>query len=150
MVDTSTQELAENECWELLRTQQVGRLALIVDERPVIFPVNFAVDQGTIVFRSAEGSKLDTLADRPHVAFEIDGLLDGEAFSVVVTGQGTEIEARDELIDALELPLYPWNPGPKHHFVRIVPESVTGRRFRVADRRELHPDDTPPARARPE
>ena len=50
---TGTTILESNECWALLRAADVGRLAVSIAERPDIFPVNFAVDHGTIVFRTA-------------------------------------------------------------------------------------------------
>ena len=37
---------------------QVGRLAVSIKEQPDIFPINFVVDHGTVVFRTAEGTKL--------------------------------------------------------------------------------------------
>lgn len=143
--------LMTNECWELLRQQEVGRLAVIVGDRPEIFPVNFVVDHGSIVFRTAEGSKLAALADHANVAFEVDGWTEGEAFSVIVAGRGAEIGNRDELFDAVELPLFPWHTAPKAHFVRVEPEVVSGRRFAVVDRRQRHANDPPrPRRAAPE
>jgi hypothetical protein len=30
-------------------------------------------------------------------------------------------------------PLFPWHAGPKHRFVRIVPDDVSGRRFHIVD-----------------
>ena len=45
-------ELSESACWALLRTTSVGRLAVWVEDHPDIFPINFAVDHGTVVFRS--------------------------------------------------------------------------------------------------
>jgi len=50
--------LDESACWRLLRSTEVGRLAVALADRPDIFPINFLVDQATIVFRTAEGSKL--------------------------------------------------------------------------------------------
>ena len=55
-------QLDARECWAALRTADVGRLALVVDGRPEIFPVNFVVDHGTILFRTATGSKLAAIA----------------------------------------------------------------------------------------
>lgn len=51
-------ELSAAESWALLRRAVVGRLALTVDGRPEIFPVNHMVDHGTVVFRTAVGTKL--------------------------------------------------------------------------------------------
>ena len=72
------------------------------------------------------------------VAFEIDGYdADaGEAWSVVPKGHAAEIERMQDVFEALDLPLFPWHVAPKHRFVRIEPEDVTGRRFHVVgDRR---------------
>ena len=149
MSDRAVRVLLTNECWQLLRDQEVGRLAVIVGERPEIFPVNFVVDHGSIVFRTGEGSKLAALVHQSNVAFEVDGSIDGDAFSVIVKGRGQEIGNRDELFDVVGLPLFPWNSAPKHHFVRIEPDMVTGRRFSIEDRRSQHADDPPPLRRAP-
>jgi nitroimidazol reductase NimA-like FMN-containing flavoprotein (pyridoxamine 5'-phosphate oxidase superfamily) len=125
--------LEANACWQLLRQADVGRLAVSVGECPDIFPVNFVVDHGTIVFRTAEGTKLAAAVLGRAVAFEIDGYdaAAGEAWSVVVKGAATEIERMQDVYDALDLPLFPWHAAPKHRFVRIEPGEVSGRRFAV-------------------
>jgi hypothetical protein len=113
---------------------EVGRLAVAVTGAPEIFPVNFVVDHGTVVFRTAEGTKLHAAMIAP-VAFEADGRVAGEAdvaWSVVVKGRAEEIRRLDEVVAGTELPLFPWHPSPKDRFVRIVPREITGRRFRVA------------------
>lgn len=136
--------LDPNECWSLLRTAVVGRLAISIANRPDIFPINYVVDHGTIVFRSAEGTKLAGAVLGSAVAFEVDGLdtVAGEAWSVVVKGRAVEITALHQLFDAADLPLFPWLASPKHRFVRVVPDEITGRRFHVVD----PPTDAPPAR----
>jgi uncharacterized protein len=133
-------ELDESACWALLRSAEVGRLAIVVDRRPEIFPINHVVDRATVVFRTAEGTKLDWSAGR-DVAFEVDGYEPevGEAWSVVVKGRAREIKQMYEALDALELPLFPWFESSKPHIVRIEPEQITGRRFRVADAPARHP-----------
>jgi nitroimidazol reductase NimA-like FMN-containing flavoprotein (pyridoxamine 5'-phosphate oxidase superfamily) len=127
--------LDQHECWELLRSAEVGRLAVSILERPDIFPINHVVDRGRIVFRTAAGTKLAAAVLGRAVAFEVDGYdpAKGEAWSVVVKGRARELEAMQEVVDALELPLFPWSAGPKPRFVRIDPDSVTGRRFQVVD-----------------
>jgi uncharacterized protein len=131
----SATELPANACWALLRSCEVGRLAVVVAERPEIFPVNYVVDHGSVVFRTATGTKLDRSVERA-VAFEADGYVPerGEAWSVVVKGRAREISGGYELLDTADLPLFPWHAAPKQRFVRIVPEEITGRRFRVVDR----------------
>jgi hypothetical protein len=51
------QNLEHHECWAMLRTVSVGRLAVLSDGRPDIFPINYTVDGGTLVFRTGEGSR---------------------------------------------------------------------------------------------
>jgi hypothetical protein len=125
--------LETSTCWKLLRDAEVGRLAVSVGGRPDIFPVNFVVDHGSIVFRTAEGTKLAAAVLGRAVAFEVDGYdADvGDAWSVVVKGPATEIERMQDVYEALDLPLFPWNAAPKHRFVRIEPDDVSGRRFHV-------------------
>jgi len=145
-----TQVLDEHECWELLRSQEVGRLAVAIENRPDIFPVNYVVDHGTVVFRTAEGTKWAAAVLGASVAFEVDGEITEEAWSVVIKGRAVEIDNMYEFFDALDLPLYPWHLAPKHRFVRIIPDEVTGRRFWIADRQSKHLGDNTPRRAAPE
>jgi uncharacterized protein len=107
-------DLPANACWALLRTQEVGRLAVSIADRPEIFPVNYVVDHGTIVFRTAEGTKLAGAAQR-DVAFEADGYEPdtGEAWSVVVKGRADEVSRGHELLDTTDLPLFPCSPGTR-------------------------------------
>ncbi|HST86135.1 MAG TPA: pyridoxamine 5'-phosphate oxidase family protein [Kineosporiaceae bacterium] len=127
--------LGVDTCWDLLRSVQVGRLAVIVGERPEIFPVNHVVDRGTIIFRTADGTKLAGALGGAPVAFEVDGYDEdaGEAWSVVAKGQAEEIRQLHDVMDTVDLPLEPWHGEPKHRFIRIEPEEVSGRRFAVSD-----------------
>jgi nitroimidazol reductase NimA-like FMN-containing flavoprotein (pyridoxamine 5'-phosphate oxidase superfamily) len=124
--------LAGHDCLELLRTVEVGRIALNGDF-PEILPVNFVVDHGAVVFRTASGSKLDALVQDHRVAFEADGVdLDaGEAWSVVIKGYAALLRGAHERFEALDLPLFPWQAAPKHHVVRIAPVEITGRHFAI-------------------
>jgi nitroimidazol reductase NimA-like FMN-containing flavoprotein (pyridoxamine 5'-phosphate oxidase superfamily) len=122
-----------HECLALLRTGDVGRLAVSITDHPDVFPVNYVVDRGTVVFRTAEGTKLASALHGRGVAFEVDNYDadSGEAWSVVIKGYAVEIEQMHEYVDALELPLFPWHAGPKPRYVRIEPVEITGRRFQV-------------------
>lgn len=126
-------ELSTTESWALLRDAVVGRLAVIVDDRPEIYPVNHMVDHGSVVFRTANGTKLAGASGR-QVAFEVDGydLETASAWSVVMTGAAQRVNSRDDILEMLELPLFPWHPAPKPLFIRITPDIITGRRFEVA------------------
>lgn len=147
-----TTVLDADECWALLRGEEVGRLAVAITNHPDIFPINFVVDHGTIVFRTAEGTKFAAAVLGPAVAFEVDGYdaEEGHAWSVVVKGQAVEIEQMYEVFAAEDLPLFPWHAGTKHRFVRIVPNETTGRRFLVSDCTTWHPEEEPEPHAAPE
>jgi nitroimidazol reductase NimA-like FMN-containing flavoprotein (pyridoxamine 5'-phosphate oxidase superfamily) len=138
---TGVVELDESRCWSLLRDADVGRLAVAIMDHPDIFPVNFIVDHGTVVFRTAEGTKLAAAVLGRAVAFEADGYDpgSGEAWSVVIKGRACEIQRMQELFDAAGLPLFPWHAAPKHRFVRIEPDEITGRRFHVVEGRVPRP-----------
>ena len=131
-------------CWALLRQAEVGRLAVSIQNRPDIFPINHVVDHGSIVFRTAEGTKLAGTIGK-DVAYEVDGVEAGGAvaWSVIIKGEAHEVAKLHESIASLDLPLFPWHRGPKPHIVRIDPYDVQGRRFAVT----LTRDRTPAPRA---
>lgn len=125
-------ELSDAQSWALLRVAVVGRLAVIVDGAPDIFPVNHQVDQGSVVFRTAIGTKLaGALGQR--VAFEVDGYdpENASAWSVVLKGTAQEVKGLYDMLEAFELQLFPWHTAPKPFFIRIEPDSLSGRRFEV-------------------
>jgi nitroimidazol reductase NimA-like FMN-containing flavoprotein (pyridoxamine 5'-phosphate oxidase superfamily) len=126
------QELTKSECFALLAGERLGRVAVVDDRGPVVFPVNFVLDRHMVVFRTDEGTKLDAACRGSRVAFEIDGA-DAAArtgWSVVVRGEAIEVTDPAELARLRKLPLDPWAPGPKTHHVRILPAVLTGRRIR--------------------
>ncbi|OXS83013.1 pyridoxamine 5'-phosphate oxidase family protein [Kocuria marina] len=138
MTDKDTSEIEElppHTCWDLLRGAGLGRLAVWVGDHPDIFPINYAVDHGTLVFRSGQGTKVSHALSEVPVAVEIDGYdaPTAKAWSVVVRGQAEQVRQLQDLVDTVDLPLLPWQAGQKGIFVRIVPDLVTGRRFPVAD-----------------
>ena len=124
------QELTKSECFELLAHEHLGRVAVVDDLGPVVFPVNFVLDRHMVVFRTDEGTKLDAACRGSRVAFEIDGT-DAAAhtgWSVVVRGEAVEVTDPAEVARLRKRPLRPWAPGAKTHYVRILPAALTGRR----------------------
>jgi nitroimidazol reductase NimA-like FMN-containing flavoprotein (pyridoxamine 5'-phosphate oxidase superfamily) len=120
--------LGTAECWRLLATTPVGRIAILGDDGPLIFPVNIAVDGESVVFRTDPGAKLTALTADPRVALEVDAFdVEGhDGWSVVVAGRVVELVG-DELVAAQKLPLEPWTIGDKQRWFRLVPRRVTGR-----------------------
>ena len=123
------QVLTDDECWSRVSTQTLGRLVTHVGDVLDIFPVNFVVDAGTIVFRTAEGSKLVELTVNDDVLFEVDDHTDVDAWSVVVRGHAHRLATSEEVAAADRLPLLPWLPTLKYNYVRIDPTRMSGRAF---------------------
>ena len=126
--------LSKDQCWELLSGQVVGRLAVIVEDHPDIFPINYAVHKGSILFRTAEGTKLYGSTDNTPVAFEIDCYDPATelAWSVVLRGIVFAVRTETELAEYENPVLQPWQGGVKSHLMRIGPLNLSGRRFQVA------------------
>ena len=128
---TGLEILDRDECIALLARQPIGRVAIVtMDGRPLVFPVNFALDGDAIVFRSDAGTKLYG-ARRGQIAFECDGIDSTyhTGWSVLATGIAEEVDNAAELARLARLPLGPWCPGPKSTWLRIRPLMLTGRRI---------------------
>jgi uncharacterized protein len=122
--------LSETECWRLLGGVTLGRIVTTVDDEANIFPVNFAVQNRSILFRTAEGTKLISAAINKHVLFEADEHDAAEGWSVIVRGLACTLRTDEELEEAARAQLLPWTATAKPHWVRVSPIRVTGRRFR--------------------
>jgi uncharacterized protein len=129
------QELTKDECFGLLAGQHLGRVALVDDRGPIVLPVNFMLDQHTVLLRSDEGTKLDVAVRGGLVAFEIDGVDEATrtGWSVLVRGEVIEVTDPVELARVRRLPLSSWAPGAKGHYLRILPASLTGRRIALPE-----------------
>ena len=128
------QPIDRSECISLLAANRFGRLA--VDMRgqpPLLRAVNYVFDEASesIVFRTADGAKFHALLASRRAAFEIDSLdqVSRTGWSVVVRGVAEEITDPRELRRLKLLPLDPWAPGEKPHWIRIRARTVTGRRI---------------------
>jgi uncharacterized protein len=131
MNDEVVTELTLEECWQMLRDEEFGRLAYRLVDEVHITPINYAVDGGTLLFRTAEGNKLLAVAMGSEVAFEIDRYGEESARSVVVRGSA-RLLPEDEAHRADNLPLRPWVPTLKYNVVEIQPIVVSGRAFELS------------------
>lgn len=121
-----TEILPDQDCWDLLGTESVGRLAVALDGQIEIFPVNYGLDGDGIVFRTNAGRKM-FWATGSEVAFEVDSLdkRTRSGWSVVVHGTARDITRFDA--PERQAAARPWT-GAKDFLVRIAPRSITGRR----------------------
>ncbi len=133
VIDARTwmQHLSIDECWQKLTRSSVGRIGVLVDSAPEIYPVNFVVHERSILFRTDAGSKLRGVDRSPAVCFEVDHINpdDRSGWSVLVKGRAHELTTSDELQGISEIGLDFWPLGDKAHWIRVRPIEVTGRRI---------------------
>jgi nitroimidazol reductase NimA-like FMN-containing flavoprotein (pyridoxamine 5'-phosphate oxidase superfamily) len=122
-------ELTAYECWGLLDSEEIARVAWNRREGVAIVPVNYTVADGSLWFRTSPYSALGSECAGQRLAIEIDHIeaatLSG--WSVVVSGVG-------ELVSATEVPdtmvdLGVWPSGSRPLFIRVEPATVTGRKL---------------------
>lgn len=125
------EEINQAECRELLASERLGRLGVVVEGRPEIFPVNYSLDAaGAILFETAPGTKLAAAVNH-HVVFEVDHTSaarpdTASRWSVVVHGVAHQTDP-----DSLRLPgqrQRSWLPD-RPFTLRIHPNRITGRRL---------------------
>lgn len=126
-------ELDAEQCYRLLATHEIGRLGVNAEHFPLIFPVNYALDRDAIVVRTQPGTKLTT-AGHANVTFEVDDIdrRTRSGWSVLVRGLAEEVTSahRAELIERTRASeVRPWAPGEHGHWLRIIPQAISGRRI---------------------
>ncbi len=141
-VTTEFEVLSEAECRRLLAEQEVGRVAFVDGDFPVVLPVNFVIDGDLIAIRTDLGAKSDRVPLH-RVAFEVDGIerWSHSGWSVLVQGFGQDVTdavgVRYE--DLRRRGLSIWPPGEKEHWLTIEIQRISGRRIvtRMGTTREV-------------
>src|SRR3546814_805975 len=131
LVDHGLELLSEEEARELLDHSEIGRVGVTMGAIPAIFPVNYAIVDDLIVFRTAPGSKLSAATEGAVVAFEVDEF-DGASrsgWSVLVVGRSQVVHDLDTTFKVLDVGLEPWADGVRSAIVRIDIEMISGRRI---------------------
>ena len=109
---------------------KVGTLAIVRDGAPDLYPMNYALQSGAVTFRTAGGTKLDTLLNGSRVAFavtEVDPAWH-DGWSVVVHGRA-RLVADPNQAEKLAGNLRPWARGDKPWIFTIDADRVTGRQL---------------------
>ncbi|HEY7485190.1 MAG TPA: pyridoxamine 5'-phosphate oxidase family protein [Streptosporangiaceae bacterium] len=137
---TDLEVLCRDECLALAATVPIGRIVFTERALPAVQPVNFILDDGQVIIRTAPGSKLAAATSNAIVAFEVDEFdAHSEAgWSVTFVGRAQSVRDPAESARLATLPLRSWAPGDRDRYIRIRPEHVSGRRIPAA---------TPPAPA---
>jgi uncharacterized protein len=131
MIDQGLELLDPTDAWRRVCEGEVGRIAVTMGALPAIFPVNYRVIDGSIVFRTAPGSKLSAASANAIVAFEVDDFdrANRSGWSVLVVGPSEVVHDLAFARVALDGRLEPWADGHRANIVRIRPEIITGRRI---------------------
>lgn len=125
-------ELTRERCEELLGSTSVGRIAFCRPDGAHILPVNYRYGGSVLVIRTSPYGSLAVLAPGVDgVAFEVDHHNDllQTAWSVVVRGRVAAIEDPGSELAAEARPR-PWAAGTRALFLRLTPDSITGRGVR--------------------
>jgi uncharacterized protein len=127
--DIIVDELDEETCWRLLARAGFGRVGFVKEEAVIVLPVNSAVSDGRVIFRTAGDTSLAAAGDGSVVAFEADHTdrVAESGWSVVVRGRLWDVTDRPETATWNEFAVRPWAPGPRNRWMLIEPTLVTGR-----------------------
>lgn len=131
IVDQGLELLTEDQCRQLLAGGEVGRVGITMGALPAIFPVNYLVVDGAIVFRTAPGTKMSAAMEGAVVAFEVDDyqLADRSGWSVLAVGPAEVVDEPDTGFMARLARLEPFVDGTRTAIVRIEPLFLSGRRL---------------------
>jgi nitroimidazol reductase NimA-like FMN-containing flavoprotein (pyridoxamine 5'-phosphate oxidase superfamily) len=126
-IDDGLETLSDEECRELLVAGTVGRIGVTMRGLPMIFPVNYAIVDGDIVFPILFGTSHFGAGTDAIVAFEV-GAAAPPMWSVLAVGRATHVVSDDEheALSDRSIPSWPLVRGSR--FVRIRPELLTGVR----------------------
>ncbi len=129
-----TKQLSIHDCWKYLQSTATCRIAVVNGGVPEIFPVNYLPNFGTVLFRIGHGTKHRVLRDSPVIAIEADGFnrYGTVAWSVIIKGRPEFVTHPEEIQEAVEAGLSPWQAGAKDILVRVTPSEISGRRFVIA------------------
>ena len=128
------QVLTREECLRLLSSAAIGRIVFTDRALPAVQPVNFCLDGESIVIRTAIGSKLAAATRESVVAFEADEFEPHMrlGWSVTAVGHARAVQDPAEMTRLETLPLHPWAPGSRDHYIVVEAEQLSGRRITKA------------------
>lgn len=120
-------ELTPEECWEVLGTQRVGRVAWCQAGFPQVTPVNYRTDDGAVWLRTAAYTRLGLEARGRRVVLEVDEVdpFTRSGVSVTVEGRATAVQDGGSEGSRVET----WVEGHRDLVLRIDALSISGRRL---------------------
>jgi hypothetical protein len=125
------QVLSREECLRLMAGTPIGRIVFTDRALPAVQPVTFLLHGEQIIIRTGVGSKLAAATRHAVVAFEVDEFDPEErtGWSVTAVGHARAVTDPGEIARLSRLPLTPWAPGSKDHYIVVEAEQISGRRI---------------------
>jgi nitroimidazol reductase NimA-like FMN-containing flavoprotein (pyridoxamine 5'-phosphate oxidase superfamily) len=123
--------LSPAECFDLLEPGGIGRVGFASADGIMMLPVNFALAEKAIIFRTAPDTLL-ALYSGAQVSFETDRLDEAlhTGWSVLVQGRAHQVTSEREVKRLQDRTrLQPWAAGARDVYVRIAPTRISGRRI---------------------
>ena len=129
-------ELPPFDCWRLLGSAEIARIAWHGPHGVTVVPVNYTIAEGALWFRTNPYSALARECGGAHVAVEVDSLDPGSrsGWSVVIRGVAELFEAQETPEPLAELRI--WPAGVRNVFIRLEPAEVSGRKLLPAPESE--------------
>ena len=123
--------LTQKECWALVKQAALGRLAFVMDDWPLVMPVNYLVDGPDVVIRSDPGRKLTAARQQVQATLQVDSIdrLHRSGWSVLVFGIATAVDDAEEVARLDGLGLRSWAASDRASWIRLLPVQITGRRL---------------------
>ena len=122
------EDITEEECRRLLAAKETGRVAFVSDGRVQIYPVNYVMHGGSVMFRTSPYGAIGRVIVGQAASFEVDDFDDflQAGWSILVTGQARA--ADEDTLSTRDAQPEPWADGVRSLLVEVVPEQISGRR----------------------
>lgn len=135
MTDPWIEPIPLEDCLGLLRQNQVGRIAVIVNGWPIVLPVNYRLVETLgltwIALRTRPGNVIDQAS--MNVAFEIDGIDSVHQQGWSVLARGTLHHVDPDAADFRErFDSEPWLTAECDAWLIVQPFSIEGRQLHAA------------------
>ena len=122
--------LGEAEALALAASVPIGRVAYSRYALPAVHVVNFAFDGRDVIFRTRKGAKFGAAVADTVIAFEVDRIDEAtqSGWTVTLIGRSRLVTAKAEQERLAMLGITPWAQGDRDWYIRILTQTVTGRR----------------------
>lgn len=135
MSESPIDHLNDEDSWDIIQANQIGRIASAREGAPDIYPVTYVVHNWKIYFRTGVESRLRKETDGRVVAFEADTQIERRFSSTVALGVVKTLSSEEAARILDQLPIVEFAPDRDYVWMELEPTEVRGRRLNVLDPR---------------